>query len=203
MLSGACTYASPTCFTIPAGYAIVKEGYSLDMREKLTSLRIENGFSQQELAERLNVTRQAISMWESGATIPSIDSLILLSKLYGVSVDEFLGLASEKKDEEAKAEAPANAGKSPRRLDDAPLDEPVNGSAPDEDSVATDTRLRRKPHWGWMAAALFALILAVIIAALALNNGGERNNEIINMDDIYNGAVEDIENLDALPWEEK
>ena len=175
----------------------------MDMREKLTSLRIENGFSQQELAERLNVTRQAISMWESGATIPSIDSLILLSKLYGVSVDEFLGLASEKKDEEAKAEAPANAGKSPRRLDDAPLDEPVNGSAPDEDSVATDTRLRRKTHWGWMAAALFALILAVIIAALALNNGGERNNEIINMDDIYNGAVEDIENLDALPWEEK
>ena len=83
------------------------------MREKLTSLRIENGFSQQELAERLNVTRQAISMWESGATIPSIDSLILLSKLYGVSVDEFLGLASGKKDEEAKAEAPANAGKSP------------------------------------------------------------------------------------------
>ena len=88
------------------------------MREKLTSLRIENGFSQQELAERLNVTRQAISMWESGATIPSIDSLILLSKLYGVSVDEVLGLASGKKDEEAKAEAPANAGKSPRRLDD-------------------------------------------------------------------------------------
>ena len=40
------------------------------MREKLTSLRIENGFSQQELAERLNVTRQAISMWESGANIP-------------------------------------------------------------------------------------------------------------------------------------
>lgn len=88
----------------------------MDMREKLTSLRIENGFSQQELAERLNVTRQAISMWESGATIPSIDSLILLSKLYGVSVDEFLGLAAGKKDEEAKAEAPANAGKGPRRL---------------------------------------------------------------------------------------
>ena len=88
----------------------------MDMREKLTSLRIENGFSQQELAERLNVTRQAISMWESGATIPSIDSLILLSKLYGVSVDELLGLAAGKKDEEAKAEAPANAGKSPRRL---------------------------------------------------------------------------------------
>ena len=144
------------------------------MREKLTSLRIENGFSQQELAERLNVTRQAISMWESGATIPSIDSLILLSKLYGVSVDEVLGLASGKKDEEAKAEAPANAGKSPRRLDDAPLDEPVNGSAPDEDRVATDTRLRRKTHC-WMAAAVFALILAVIIAALALNNGSDKD----------------------------
>ena len=173
MLSGACTYASPTCFTIPAGYAIVKEGYSLDMREKLTSLRIENGFSQQELAERLNVTRQAISMWESGATIPSIDSLILLSKLYGVSVDEFLGLASGKEDEEAKAEAPANAGKSPRRL-----------------LIAA-------------ALLLAALVIAVSAYLMWRSESDAEVTEAYNLYELNETDVPDVDDLNILPWSEK
>lgn len=43
-----------------------------------------------ELAEKLNVSRQAISRWEVGAAIPSIDNLVVLSKLYCVSVDYLL-----------------------------------------------------------------------------------------------------------------
>lgn len=61
------------------------------MPEKLAELRRQKGLSQIELAEAMSVSRQAVSMWESGATIPSIDNLILLSRLYGVSVDEILG----------------------------------------------------------------------------------------------------------------
>ena len=60
------------------------------MPEKLAELRRQKGLSQIELAEAMSVSRQAVSMWESGATIPSIDNLILLSRLYGVPMEALL-----------------------------------------------------------------------------------------------------------------
>ena len=74
------------------------------MPEKLAELRRQKGISQIELAEAMSVSRQAVSMWESGATIPSIDNLILLSRLYGVSVDEILGALPPEKTADASAE---------------------------------------------------------------------------------------------------
>ncbi len=58
--------------------------------EKLTTLRKEKGLSQNELAEMLYVTRQAVSRWETGEAAPSVDNLIALRDLYGVSVDYLL-----------------------------------------------------------------------------------------------------------------
>lgn len=57
---------------------------------KLASLRKQNGLTQLELAEKLNVSRQAISRWEVGTAVPSTDNLRVLSNLYGVSVDYLL-----------------------------------------------------------------------------------------------------------------
>lgn len=57
------------------------------LAEKLTLLRKQNGLTQMDLAERLNVSRQAISRWEVGAAVPRIDILIILSDLYGTTVD--------------------------------------------------------------------------------------------------------------------
>ena len=50
------------------------------------------GMSQEELADRLFVTRQAISKWENGTSVPSIDTLSEISKLFSVSFEEILGL---------------------------------------------------------------------------------------------------------------
>ena len=47
--------------------------------------------SQQDLAEALNVSRQAVSRWEVGIAIPSMDNLLALSKLFGVPTDELMG----------------------------------------------------------------------------------------------------------------
>ena len=58
--------------------------------EKLYELRRAAGLSQEELAERLNVSRQAVSKWENGAAQPELSKLVELSRLYGVSVDELL-----------------------------------------------------------------------------------------------------------------
>ncbi len=48
--------------------------------------------SQEYLAEQLGVTRQAVSKWESGASEPSTANLLALAKLYGISLDELVGL---------------------------------------------------------------------------------------------------------------
>lgn len=59
-------------------------------REKLILLRKEKGLTQMQVAEDINVSRQAISGWETGAVVPSIENLKSLSVLYGVPVDHLL-----------------------------------------------------------------------------------------------------------------
>lgn len=58
--------------------------------EKLQSLRREHALSQEQLAERLNVSRQALSKWENGASMPEADKIVLLSELFHVSTDFLL-----------------------------------------------------------------------------------------------------------------
>lgn len=59
----------------------------MTLREKLTVLRDKAGISQMSLAHQLDVSRQAVSRWESGDTTPSMDKLKALAKIYGVSLD--------------------------------------------------------------------------------------------------------------------
>ena len=70
------------------------------LSEKLYKLRKNSGLSQEQLAEQLNVSRQAISKWESGTAVPESEKLITISNYFGVSVDYLL-----KDDEEDKAKA--------------------------------------------------------------------------------------------------
>ena len=58
--------------------------------EKLLLLRREHGLSQEMLAEKLDVSRQAVSKWESGQTYPETDKLIALSEIFGVSIDSLI-----------------------------------------------------------------------------------------------------------------
>ena len=67
----------------------------MTLPEKLLHYRKEAGLSQLELAERLDVSRQAVSRWESGAAVPSTENLKFLSGLYGVSVDFLLDDGAE------------------------------------------------------------------------------------------------------------
>ena len=60
-------------------------------KDVILSLRTKNGLSQDELAEKVFVTRQAVSRWENGETVPNPDTLKLLSALFGVSINTLLG----------------------------------------------------------------------------------------------------------------
>ena len=67
----------------------------METKDMIRELRTKNGLSQDELAEKIFVTRQAVSRWENGETTPSIDTLKLLSKLFDVSINTLLGSPRE------------------------------------------------------------------------------------------------------------
>lgn len=79
--------------------------------EKLLSLRKRAGMSQEELAEKLNVSRQAVSRWEIGTAMPDAQNLLELSKIFVVSVDyllkEELGESEQKVEKEEPAKPPS------------------------------------------------------------------------------------------------
>ena len=59
----------------------------METKDVILALRTKNGLSQDELAEKIHVTRQAVSRWETGETIPNTETLKLLSKLFDVSIN--------------------------------------------------------------------------------------------------------------------
>ena len=63
----------------------------MNAKDILYELRTKHGMSQDELAEKVFVTRQAVSRWETGETVPNTETLKLLSKLYDVSINTLLG----------------------------------------------------------------------------------------------------------------
>src|SRR5699024_7281807 len=63
---------------------------TMDLGKKIMTMRNEKNLSQEQLAEKLNVTRQTISNWENGKFYPDIDSLVNLSKFFNVSLDDLL-----------------------------------------------------------------------------------------------------------------
>ena len=63
----------------------------METKDVILELRTKNGLSQDELAEKVYVTRQAVSRWENGETVPNTETLKLLSKLFDVSINTLLG----------------------------------------------------------------------------------------------------------------
>ena len=112
----------------------------MKFEEKLIDLRKKNGMSQEELADRLGVSRQAVSRWELGSTLPDAPNLLKLSDLFGVSIDYLL------RDE----------------YDDTQQVPPMNAKAPD---VSAKEQGKRK--WYLVASLAWALAgVAFLIAAI-------------------------------------
>lgn len=118
----------------------------MELYEKLYELRRASGMSQEELAEKLGVSRQAVSKWEGGATQPELQKLIELSKLYSVSVDELLSLEHAKAPQDT---APAA---------EAPVQDGFESASAKEKPGLRSYCARHKRAIGGAAAALAALI---------------------------------------------
>ena len=76
----------------------------MKLSEKIAGERKKRGWSQEELAERLGVSRQAVSKWESGQSVPDLTKILGLSEVFGVTTDYLL-----KESEQGRSEAPGNA----------------------------------------------------------------------------------------------
>ena len=122
--------------------------------EKLSELRKKKGLSQIELAEALNVSRQAVSKWETGAALPSVDNLLSLREPYNVSLDEMLD------DREGLENI-------------APVEPESRGAK----TSATFRRLRRA-LWAVSAVAVMASVAAIVSISMLIPAAGGDKREI-------------------------
>ena len=85
--------ATAGCFSDCRFIDMIKmtEVTTMETKKIILKLRTERGMSQDDLADKVMVTRQAVSRWENGDTVPNIDTLRLLSKEFDVSINTLLG----------------------------------------------------------------------------------------------------------------
>ncbi len=93
---------------------------NLEIANRLVELRKQHGYSQEDLADKLGVSRQAVSKWERVEASPDTDNLIALAKLYGVSLDELLNYKpSAAAGKEAEAETSEDSSDKEETKDEA------------------------------------------------------------------------------------
>lgn len=83
----------------------------MKLAEKIILLRKQKGWSQEELAAQMDVTRQSISKWESGASVPDIDKIVLLSSIFGITTDYLLKEDAELIQGEGNSKSPKEVQK--------------------------------------------------------------------------------------------
>lgn len=125
----------------------------MSLAEKLVYLRKQKGLTQMELAEKLNVSRQAISRWEVGAAIPSTDNLMVLSVLYGVPIDYLLNNDAEDCCISSK-----------------------------EDQVGHEEKNRKKYVFLSVIIAAITIILILVFSCIISNLGKKQITQIDNLD---------------------
>ncbi|MBQ8610865.1 MAG: helix-turn-helix transcriptional regulator [Oscillospiraceae bacterium] len=97
----------------------------MKLNEKLQKLRKERGLSQEQLAEMLAVSRQAVSKWETGEAMPETDKLVRLADRLHVSLDELLRESVEKTDTRGHAAAVSTGGIQMPKMMEVPVDMPA------------------------------------------------------------------------------
>ena len=130
------------------------------LEEKLTVLRKESGYTQLDLAEKVRVSRQAISKWETGRALPSAENLKYLSELFGVSVDYLLNddMTEEPKPKEQK-----------------PAPEPQT-----EEAVIPEKEKGKPVRWKYITALLLAVLLGLLIGVF-VGKYSERHISIVDI----------------------
>ncbi len=156
------------------------------LEEKLTVLRKESGYTQLDLAEKVRVSRQAISKWETGRALPSAENLKYLSELFGVSVDYLL---NDDMTEEPK----------PKEQEPAPepqTKEPQTKEPQTEEAVFPEKEKGKPVRWKYIAALLLAVLLGLLIGVFV----GKYSERHISIVDIPGLEVDNPVEKFSLEW---
>lgn len=120
----------------------------MKLYDKLIMLRKEKGWSQEDFAEKLDVSRQAISRWENGTALPDAQNILQISKLFGVSADYLLN-------DEYEDEADALTGE-------------INA-----EEAKPQTQLKKRQHCFFIPAICLILLLSACTIILAVKNANQ------------------------------
>ena len=145
----------------------------MTLGQRIQELRKQAGLSQEALGEALGVSRQAVSKWEGDNGIPELDTLIAMSKLFGITVGQLLGVETpEEKADEAIPEAPA--GFTEEQVEEI-LRRYVEESRRQES--ANQNTVGRYPIGSWIIAAC-AVVLSIVVAIVAIGKVREVKERI-------------------------
>lgn len=134
------------------------------LSEKIRDLRKKSGLSQEELAEKLDVSRQAVSKWELGAAVPTADKLLELSDFFGVSLDYLMRFDSD------NSENPEN---------------PVSDEPDSEKMRANSSKEFRKSAMIFLfAMALLAIVILVLLYTFVEDDGMMHSSFRITLDGV-------------------
>lgn len=153
----------------------------MKIEEKLHTLRKQKGITQAELAEIMDVSRQAVSRWEAGVVTPSIENLKRLSSLYGVPLDYLL---NEEEDDSSQSQ---NEGTSD-------LDAGLGIHLQEDTSFENGDKKKRKRLVVGLLLGIAAMlvILGIVVSVIELQNGGLEYNEM-KSDRLWSNSSENEE----------
>ena len=142
----------------------------MDLGRRIQELRRGQRLSQEKLAEQMEVSRQAISKWESGAAIPEVDKLIQLARFFGVTVDELLGVRPPEVSRQSfpmGEQAPGLAPEPPEEMETPrpPTQEERLHALEGMVAALGEDRRRNGLRKKWVDALLLAVTLAALVFA--------------------------------------
>lgn len=141
------------------------------LSDNIRSYRKKNNLSQDELAEKIGVSRQSVSFWETGQTQPTIDNIIALSRIFNISSDELLGNT-----------------------------ENIN-TTQNEASVGSAKNKKNKTPWFVLIGIIIAVIICVIILLLPSGNGSPVKDDSDSDAESHSVIQSDASYANSLPDE--
>lgn len=139
----------------------------MKLNERLFELRRKAGLSQEELADKVGVSRQAVGKWENGTSVPELDKLLTLAEVYGLPIGELLGVES--------AAVPADAAEAKSgAADDGALEDLLRGLTEDQKAAEERAVRRRRRLWWTLGAAGAAVVVVVAVLGVRISDLRER-----------------------------
>lgn len=134
------------------------------LADKIIQLRKREGMSQEELAEKMNVSRQAVSKWESAQSLPDIDKILQLSQMFDVTTDYLLKDEIEETEQNVRSDSADNILRAERiDIEDQSIHIEKDGKSVYINGESIQRRYKDYPLTGIVTSSYWSLVTAVYL----------------------------------------